>query len=366
MPIHAEIISVLEQQAPLAYQEPWDNSGWQVGDPNANCTGVLVAVEATEATLIEAQERGCNLLITHHPLLFKPLNRVGVKRYQERVVCQAIKQDIAIYAAHTNLDNAPLGINYALAQRLELQDCTPLVPQQGGLYLLSVMVPKANARSVKNALWEAGAGQQGNYEHCAYSIEGMGEFTPIGGAKPTLGHINIHQETEEVSLSFLVESRLKASVEKALKLSHPYEEPAYQFIPLANQHRYVGTGIIGNLPLPLSWETLLNRVKAWPGVEQIAYSQPLEKPIYRVAICGGSGSSFLSQAIAQGADIYITGEAKYNDFLDAQGLLQLITIGHHESETVARERIKGIISQIFSTFDVQESIKDINPVKYTH
>ena len=179
MPTHLDIIAALEEVCPLSLQETWDNSGWQVGNPHLECTGAMLAVEATEATVQEALETGCNLLITHHPLLFRPLKHIGSRTYQERTVALAIKHDIAIYSAHTNADNAAKGINYYLAKRLQLQQTRALVAQPCNLYKLSVMVPTASAPEVESAMCAAGAGRLGCYDSCSFSVEGRGHFRPL-------------------------------------------------------------------------------------------------------------------------------------------------------------------------------------------
>ena len=236
MPTQLDIIAALEEVCPLSLQETWDNSGWQVGNPNLECTGAILAVEATEATVQEALETGCNLLITHHPLLFHPLKHIGSRTYQERTVALAIKHDIAIYSAHTNADNAAKGINYYLAERLQLQNTRALVAQPCNLYKLSVMVPTASAPEVERALCAAGAGRLGCYDSCSFSVEGRGHFRPLEGANPTIGSLGELEEVIETQISLLIEPHLVHKVIQAIYASHPYEEPAYELISLATPH----------------------------------------------------------------------------------------------------------------------------------
>lgn len=364
MPTHRDIIAALEATCPLSLQETWDNSGWQVGNPNLESSGALLAVEATEATVQEALESGCNLLITHHPLLFHPLKRIGVTTYQERTVALAIKHNVAIYAAHTSADNAPKGINYYLAQRLQLQNTRALIAQPCQLYKLSVMVPTGSASELERALCRAGAGKLGGYDSCSFSVEGRGHFRPLEGSHPAIGSIGKVEEVRETQLSLLVEKELIPQVVQAIHATHPYEVPAYEFIALATPQNEVGTGIIGDLPKPMSEAEFLKIVSQWPGVEHVAYSQLQGKAVSRVALCGGSGGSFLSSAIAQSADVYLTGEAKYNDYLDAADRILLATIGHHESESIARRLFSEIISAKFPNFALRESLYDNNPVNH--
>ena len=364
MPTHLDIIAALEEVCPLSLQETWDNSGWQVGNPHLECTGAMLAVEATEATVQEALENGCNLLITHHPLLFRPLKRIGCQTYQERTVALAIKHDVAIYSAHTNADNAAKGINYYLAERLQLQQTRALVAQPCNLYKLSVMVPTASAPEVESAMCAAGAGRLGCYDSCSFSVEGRGHFRPLEGANPAIGSLGELEEVAETQISLLVEPHLVHKVIEAIYASHPYEVPAYELISLATPQDKIGTGVIGELPQPISEEEFLKKVSQWSGVKHVAYSHPLGKAISRVALCGGSGGSFLSNAIAQHADVYLTGEGKYNDYLDAAGHLLFVTIGHHESESIARRLFSDIISAKFPNFALRESLYDNNPVNH--
>lgn len=362
---HRDIIQAIESACPLSLQETWDNSGWQVGAPDEECRGVLLAVEATEATVQEAIGLGCNLLVTHHPLLFHPLKHLGTSSYQERTILLAIQHKVAIYSAHTNADNAALGINHYLAERFQLQGTQPLAPlSHHHLYKLSVMVPRGAVNQVRDALCEAGAGRLGNYDHCSFSQEGIGRFRPLVGANPSIGTIGCHQEVEEVQLSLLVESCLIPQIKQALHTSHPYEVPAYEFIDLSYPKSNLGTGIVGDLPTPISEREFLETLAQWQNVEHVAYSRPLGKPISRIALCGGSGGNFLFHAIKQHADAYLTGEAKYNDYLDAADRLLLVTIGHHESESVARRLFLDIISAKIPNFVLRESLYDSNPVNY--
>ncbi len=364
MPLHSDIVASIEASAPLSLQEKWDNSGWQVGDPRQECRGALLAVEATEHTVREAIDCGANLLITHHPLLFHPLKRLSTHSYQERAAALAIKHDIAIYAAHTNADNASNGINKHLAERLGLRNTRALAPLSGQLYKLVVMLPPEALEQVECALAAAGAGKLGAYDHCSFRSEGIGSFRPLEGAHPYSGSVGVIHRTEEYALQVLVAQEHLSATLAALRKAHPYEEPAFDLIPLANKNPQVGTGIMGELPRPMSEQELLALLQSWEDVWRVAHSQPTGNPIRTVALCGGSGGSFLSTALSVGADAYITGEAKYNDFLDAQGNLLLATIGHFESESVFCSLCQELISANFPNFAVQRAKSDFNPVNY--
>lgn len=367
-PTIAEVLAVLEESIPLSYQEKWDNSGLQVGDISVPCTGVLLAVEATETTVAEAAEKGYNLLITHHPILFHPLSRIGTATYVERTVAMAIKCGVSIYASHTASDNKVSAMNGYLANRLSLTGCVPLVPSQGKLYKLEVMVPSESSDSLKKALFEAGAGQQGDYKDCCYTLKGKGEFLPLEGANPTCGMVGEAFTLEEDRLSLLVREECLSAVLRTLYTVHPYEEPAYDLLPLSRERSDVGSGLVGFLPRPISEEEILQEIAAWKDVACISHSALRHKPIQKVAICSGSGGSFLPDAVKAGCDLLLTGEAKYNHYLDAAGYagggILLACIGHYESETVARELFKDIISAGFANFAVELATKETNPVHY--
>ena len=368
MPTIRQVIEVLEEEVSLSYQEKWDNSGLQVGDKSLKCTGVLLAVEATETTLSEAKEKGYNLLVTHHPILFHPLSQIGTTTYVERTVALALRWGIAIYSSHTASDNKLLAMNGYLAKRLHLEGLKPLVPVLNGLYKLEVMVPTDHSNALKEALFSAGAGVQGDYKHCCYTQQGTGEFLPLEGANPFCGSVGENYTTCEDKLSLLVPKESLARVVCALRKAHPYEEPAFDIIAMQREREDVGSGLIGKLTKSLTEEEFLREIAQWDGVESIAHSALCGRTIQKVAICSGAGGSFLEQAKKAGADVLLTGEAKYNHFLDAAGYSQggilLVCIGHYESETVARKLFKDIISARFANFAVSITEKETNPVNY--
>lgn len=368
MPKISEILEVLEREIPLSYQEKWDNSGVQVGDVSKDCTGVLLAVEATEATVQEAKDRGFNLLITHHPLLFHPLSKITTFTYVERTTALAVRYGITLYASHTSCDNVLSAMNGTLAERFSLKNCRPLLPSTDLLYKIELTVPKENAESVKRALFEAGAGKQGNYKRCCYSVEGMGEFVPEINANPYLGIVNQPSKIQEVKLSLLIRKENVTEVISALQSSHPYEEPSYEIIAMKNASGDSGVGLIGELENPWTEERFLEEVRSWADVKQVVHSSLKGNMIRRIGICSGAGGSLLLQAKKAGCEVLLTGEARYNDFLDASGYekggILLVTIGHFESETVAREIFLRTISASFPNFAITIATKDVNPLHY--
>ncbi len=358
------ILDVLEQSLPLALQESYDHSGIQVGNPKGLATGVLLAVDITEAVLEEAVSCGCNLIIAHHPLLFKSIKEITGANYIQRCVQYAIKQDLTIYAAHTNADNAGKGLNVLLAEKFALQAVRPLQPMSDMLLKLVCYVPQAHAERLRRSLWDAGAGHIGAYDRCSYNLEGHGTFRAGSSAHPFVGETGKLHTEAEVQVSVILPRYLQHRVEQALIQNHPYEEPTYDFVPLANQWQQAGAGIVGDLPEAINPTLFLQRVKAIFGAQTISYSECMTEKIKRVAICGGAGAFLWREARRAGADAFITGEAKYNDYFDVEGHPMLVTVGHYESELAATELFSRIISDKFPNFDVHLSNICANPVHY--
>ena len=359
-----DVLSVLEEAFPPLLAETWDHSGLQVGDPNATCTGVLVAVEATESTVEECARKGYNLLVTHHPILFHPLYRITPTTYQERTIALALCKGITIYAAHTNADNAWDGLNRMLLPYFDVQKTEALEEVTERVSKLSVMVPPENADSLKNALFTAGAGRIGQYEKCAYTFVGEGQFKPLSGANPYIGKEGSISKVTEACVSVLVPNERLGIVLAALREAHPYEEPAYDVIPLKNGRSDAASGLIATLQQPITEDEALERIASIEQVKSVSHSLPLGRSVQRIAVVTGSGGSFMNKAIARGADLLLTGEARYNDFLDAQGRILLVTVGHWESEQPARALFHRVITQKIPNFAVETAETDINPIQY--
>lgn len=348
-------------------QEEYDNSGLQVGDPSQDATGVLLCVDITEEVIYEAVELGCNLIVAHHPLLFKGLKRIGTNSYIERCVSLAIKGDICIYAAHTNADNAPEGLNAYLAKDLGLSSVRPLLPTTGKLMELVTYVPEAQLEAVQQAIWSAGAGRIGTYDQCSFRVSGEGTFRPLDGSRPFVGNLGeLHRETEVRLSSILTEADSRAVV-SALLSAHPYETPAYSLYPLNNSYLGAGSGIVGDMIEAVELDIFLESVKAYFRTDKLSYTpvNPYEQPmkVRRVAICSGAGAFLWREARAAGADVFITGEAKYNDYFDVETNPVLVTVGHYESEVIATKVFRDIISHKFPNFVILESKLNSNPIK---
>ncbi|WP_436415960.1 Nif3-like dinuclear metal center hexameric protein [Petrimonas sp.] len=359
-----EILQAIENVAPIPLQEDFDNSGLQVGDVNREVTGALLCLDVTESVIDEAVSLGCNLIISHHPLAFKPFKSLTGRTYVERCMIAAIKHDIVVYAAHTNLDNAVQGVNFKLAEMLGLQQVRILSPQKDALLKLVTFVPESHVEYVRNALFNAGAGNIGNYDSCSFNLHGEGTFRANESADPFVGDIGKLHFEKEVRIETVLPKFKQADVLRALLSVHPYEEPAYDFYPLKNDWAQAGSGVVGVLPEPMPEQEFLYLLKDVFNLATIRHTKLQNREIHDVALCGGSGAFLIPEAIAYGADAFITGEAKYNDFFDVEGRLLLAVVGHYESEICTKDIFFDVISKKFPTFAVHKSAFDSNPVKY--
>jgi dinuclear metal center YbgI/SA1388 family protein len=360
-----DIMNTLEAAAPLHYQESYDNSGLQIGSPEMEVKAVLVTLDVTEAIIEEAIERDCNMVVAHHPLLFSGLKSISGKNYIERIVLKAIKNDIAIYACHTNLDNMRNGVNAKIAEKIGLKNVEILAKGYANLFKLYTYVPVKDAGKVKEALFTAGAGNVGNYSECSFSSNGEGTFKPGENTNPAIGEAGGNREqVDEIKLEVLVPLDKKNSVLKALFDTHPYEEVAYELITLQNANQDIGAGMIGELDKPMPRERFLKHLKDVMQTDCIRHTKLLSPEIQRVAVCGGSGSFLLNDAIRAKADIFITGDFKYHQFFDADGKIVIADIGHYESEQFTRELIAVILNEKFRNFAVLFSNLSTNPIKY--
>jgi dinuclear metal center YbgI/SA1388 family protein len=365
-----DMTRALEVAAPLAYQESYDNAGLQCGDPAAEITGVLIALDCTPAVVAEAVRRGCNVVLCHHPVIFRPLKRLTGQGLVEQTIMAALRAGVAIYAAHTNLDNVRQGVNAKLAEKLGLVNTRILAPQTGTLARLSTYVPlgpagdPSLADSVLQALYAAGAGQVGNYQACSFQTTGHGTFTPSAGAQPTLGAVGQPECVAETKLEVLLPLHRQAAVLAALRQAHPYEEVAYELVRLENQHQDVGAGLVGELPAPLGpaeFRQLLKAALRVPVVRHTAF----EREIKKVALCGGAGSFLTGAALGAGADAYVTADVKYHEFFAPEGRLMLCDVGHFESEQFTGEIFRDLLLGTFGrTFAVLFAETPTNPVFY--
>ena len=363
MQIH-EIISIIERFAPPVLQESYDNSGVQCGDVSAECKGVLLTLDVTEAIVAEAIRKKCNLIIAHHPVIFSPLKRLTGKNYVERVIMQALKKDICIYACHTNADNVRNGVSKKMADKLGLLNTKVLQPKTGLLKKLVTFCPHDHVDKVRSALFKAGCGEIGNYDSCSYNLEGKGTFRANENADPYVGKPGEFHVERETRIEVIFEGYKQTEVLSALHRAHPYEVVAYDLYTLENRHPFIGSGRIGELPKALDESKFLAQVKEAFNCGTVRYTNPLGKKVKKVALCGGSGSFLLKDAIASKADIFITADYKYHQFFDAENKIVIADIGHYESEQFTPELFYEVIRKKLPKFAVHLSNQKTNPVNY--
>jgi dinuclear metal center YbgI/SA1388 family protein len=359
-----EITSYLESLSPLSTQESYDNCGLLVGYYNTEIDRVLISLDCTEDIVDEAIEKKCQLIISHHPIIFKGLKKLNGGDYVQRTVLKAIKNNVAIYAIHTNLDNYRFGVNYEISQRIGLKNTRILLPKEHALSKLAVYIPIKFAEKVSDAMFAAGAGRIGNYSECHFNTIGTGTYKPNEDSNPFEGKTGIRSEVDEVKAEFLVENSRVTQIIAAMLDSHPYEEVAYDIISLKNKNDFEGSGMIGELENEISEEQFLDLVKKVFNCPAIKYTKKLGKPIKKVAVCGGSGSFLIQQAISRNADVYITSDIKYHEFFDADNRIFLIDIGHYESEQFTKDLIADILKKKFSTFAIHLTERNTNPINY--
>ncbi len=359
-----ELTQYLEGLAPLSYQESYDNAGLLVGNPDDEIRSGLISLDCTEDVLDEAIDKGCDIVISHHPIVFKGLKKLNGKNYVERVIIKAIKHNIALYAIHTNLDNIFGGVSSKLAEKLELESHVVLQPKTGLLKKLSVFVPRTHVETVREALFNAGAGAIGNYDQCSYNTVGYGTFRALEGSDPSIGEVGLQERVEETKVEVVYPVDRERAVLLAMYHSHPYEEVAHDILSLDNSLYTVGSGAIGNLPSPMRGEAFLAYLKEKLHLHVIRHTRLLDTPISRVAVCGGAGSFLLSEAKRSGADIFISADYKYHEFFDAEDEIVIADIGHFESEQFTQELLLEIIRKKFVNFAVLLTEIETNPIKY--
>lgn len=359
-----EITSLLEQWAPPSLQESYDNSGLLIGDKNQEINAALITLDITEEVIDEAIESGDDLIIAHHPFIFKGIKRIGNIHWIDRCIRKAIKHDIAIYAIHTNLDNVDTGVNKKICDKIGLNNTRILQPKKSTLSKLVVFVPTENKEALLEALYKAGAGNVGNYDHCSFQTEGTGTFRGNESSNPTIGTQGVEESVKETRIEVIVPQHASRSVLQAMKHAHPYEEVAYYLQELINENQDIGSGMIGTLEQSMDTKTFLTHLKKSMGLSVIRHTDLVKSNIQKVAVCGGSGSFLLSKAMAAGADIFITADFKYHDFFEANGDIIIADIGHYESEVFTKELLLDVLTKNFTKFAFRLSKVDTNPIKY--
>ena len=359
-----DITTCIEEIAPLNYAEGFDNVGLLIGNYTTKVSGVIVTLDTLENVVDEAIEKKCNLIVSFHPIIFSGLKKLNGKNYVERVVLKAIKNDIAIYAIHTALDNSFQGVNAKICEILGLQNKKILIPQKKTIKKLTTYAPKDNAEEVRLALFQAGAGNIGNYDNCSYNTEGFGTYRGNEDSNPSIGIKGELHTEKETFISVIFEKHNEKSILTALFNAHPYEEVAYDIVPLDNVNKEIGIGMIGELTEEKSEQEFLQFVKTTMKAKGIRHSKLLNLPIRKVAVLGGSGSFAIENAIQANADVYITSDIKYHEFYKAENKIIIADIGHYESEQFTKNLLVEILTKKFPNFAIILSQKNTNPIYY--
>ncbi|PKA82267.1 dinuclear metal center YbgI/SA1388 family protein [Ulvibacter sp. MAR_2010_11] len=366
-----EVVQLLEDFAPLSYAEDFDNTGLLVGNSEVDVTGILVTLDTLESVVDEAISTNCNLIFSFHPIVFSGLKKITGKTYVERVVEKAIKNDIALFAIHTALDNSWNGVNAMICEKLNLTNKHILLPQKGTIKKLITFVPVTEAEKVREALFAVGAGEIGNYSNCSFSLKGTGSFHGNEASNPKIGERGMTHFEEEIQIGVTFQKHLEKAVLKALSQSHPYEEVAYEITTLENTNQHIGMGMVGELQTPLSEKAFLQHLKKTMNTQSIRHSAFLNKNIKKVAVLGGSGSFAIEAAKQAGADVFVSADFKYHDFFKAEKSILLADIGHYESEQYTKDLLVAVLNKKITNFApalsaarVVKSEINTNPISY--
>jgi len=359
-----DITQFLESFAPLHLQESYDNAGLIFGDPNVKIDSALVTLDVIEEVVEEAINKKCGLIVAHHPIIFSGLKRITGKNYVERTLLKAIKNDVAIYAAHTNLDSVKGGVNAKICEKLGLTNCSILQPAEGILKKLVTFIPTDHAKKVREAVFAAGAGHIGNYDSCSFNLHGQGTFRGNNTTNPFVGKKGKQHYENEIRFETIFPAYLQGQVISSLIQAHPYEEVAYDIYPLDNKFEQAGMGMIGSLPKEISEKNFLKLLKETFKTGTVRHTALLNKKVKKVAVCGGAGSFLLNRAISAGADFFVSGDFKYHQFFDAENKIVIADVGHFESEQFTKELFYELLTKNFPKFAVRLSEVNTNPVFY--
>lgn len=360
----AEVISFLESIAHPSLQENYDNAGLNIGSKDRECTGIICTLDTTEEVIREAIIKKCNLVVSHHPVIFGGLKKISGNNYVEKVIISAIKNDIAVYAIHTNLDNVMNGVSGKMANMLGLKNISILSEKSNTLKKLFTFAPVNKAEEIRNALFKAGGGHIGKYSECSFNMEGIGTFKGNEDANPYVGEISKQHHEKEIKIEVVFPAYLESSITRTLKVAHPYEEVAFDIINLSNSHQGIGSGVIGELPEQKTEEEFLNLLMDIFKIKALRHTALFKKLVKKIALCGGAGSFLIPMALKAGADVFVTGDIKYHDFFEANGQIIIADIGHYESEQFTIDLIKEFLEQKFHTFAVLKTEETTNPVRY--
>ena len=359
-----EIISFFDKLAPFSYQEPYDNSGLQTGNTEMEINAGLICLDVTEEVLDEAIKLKVNLIISHHPLIFKGIKSLTGSNSTEKIIIRALKGDIAILSVHTNFDLIAGGVNLKICEKIELQNLRVLDPLKNNLIKLVFFVPSDHAEEVRKKIFEAGAGVIGKYDMCSFNTTGDGSFRACEGADPFVGEKDKLHIEKEIRVETILPIALVDQVTKVLLNAHPYEEVAYDLYPLSNYFQGAGGGMTGELAVAMDEMEFLGLLKEKFKVSCIRHTSLLNRKIRKVSVCGGSGSFLLSKAIASGADVFISGDLKYHQFFEAEHKILIADIGHYESEQFTKELFYELLIKNYPKFAFYLSEVNTNPINY--
>lgn len=359
-----DITQVIEAFAPPVYQEGYDNSGLLIGNPNQEINAALLTLDITEDVIQEAIDKKCNLIVAHHPIIFSGIKRLTGSNYVERCIIKAIQNKIAIYACHTNMDNVIAGVNKKIADKLGLINTKILQPKKGLLQKLVVFVPIENAEHLRTKLFEAGAGNIGNYSECSFNITGIGTFKGNEESNPTIGTKNNTEKVEELRIELIFEAHKQSAIITSLKENHPYEEVAYYISDLENEYQNTGSGMIGEFDDGIEIDAFLTHLKGIFKVPLLKHTKKITKTVKKVAFCGGAGNFLLKDAIKQKADVFLSADFTYHKYFDAENKIVICDIGHYETEQFTPEIFYEVITKKFPTFALHLSNVNTNPINY--
>ena len=359
-----DVAKIIEKFAPLQLQESYDNSGLCIGNPEQTVTGILLTIDITEPVINEAIQKNCNLIISHHPLIFSGIKKITGKNYIERCTIKAIQNNIAIYSAHTNMDAVSEGVSKKMCDKLGLINCKILLPLNGELRKLVTFVPTDSSEKVREAIFAVGAGHIGNYDSCSFNVEGKGSFRGNESSNPFVGEKEKLHFENETRIETVFPKFIEKEIIKALILAHPYEEVAYDIYPIENSYPLAGMGMIGELPSEMAELEFLQKVKNTFNAKYIRHTSIRNQNIRKIAVCGGSGSSLLPNAIHCRADVFISADFKYHQFFDSENKITIADIGHYESEQFTKEIFYDLLTKNFNNFAVHFSSINTNPINY--
>ncbi len=360
----SDLCSWLDSAVPLSFQEGYDNSGLQVGQPGKEVTSGLLTLDVTDDVIDEAIHYGCDIVISHHPLIFSGIKKVNDQHPAGRILVKAIKSDIAVYSSHTNLDMLNDGVSRKMALKLGLRNVKVLQPLNNRLLKLVTFVPEDHLGKVREAVFNAGAGFIGNYDRCGFTVSGTGSFRAGEGTNPFAGEKGKMHLEKEARFETVFFSHLREKIIDALLGSHPYEEVAYDLYQLQNDNIDFGLGCTGELEEPLSEKGFLDLVSSVFNAFGTRYSALTGRMIRKVALCGGAGASLLNKALSAKADAFVTGDIKYHTWFEADKRILLADCGHFETEKFSTEILYDLIIKKFPKFALRFSETNTNPINY--